>query len=115
MKSLEKARLAAKYVMERKAENAILLNVGTLTTLTDYFLILSCKSTRQVQAVTRHLRERLEETGIKPLGVEGEREGHWVLLDYGDLVVHIFYEPYREYYDLEGLWVDAPQVKLTHD
>lgn len=112
MKSIEKAKLAASYVLERKAEDPVLLDVGKLTSLTDFFLILSCKSTRQVQAVSRHLKERLKEKGITPIGVEGETEGHWVLLDYGDFVVHIFYEPLRAYYDLEGLWVEAPIVEI---
>lgn len=112
MKSIDKARLAASYVLERKVENPVLLDVGRLTSLTDFFLIMSCKSTRQVQAVSRYLKEKLKENGILPLGVEGESEGHWVLLDYGDFVVHIFYEPLRVYYDLEGLWVEAPEVEL---
>jgi len=114
MRSIEKAKLALKFVLERKAEDPVLLEVANLTTLTDFFLILSCKSTRQVQAVSRHLREKMGENGIKPLGVEGETEGHWVLLDYGDVVVHIFYEPVRRYYDLEGLWIEAPVVEISN-
>lgn len=115
MTAIEKARLAARYVLERKAEDVIMLNVSGLTSLTDYFLIMSCSSTRQVQAVSRHLKERMKESGISPLGVEGETEGHWVLLDYGDLVVHVFYEPLRRYYDLEGLWIEAPMTKVPNE
>jgi ribosome-associated protein len=115
MRSIDKAKLALGFVLERKAEDPVLLDVARLTTLTDFFLILSCKSTRQVQAVSRHLKENMKEKGLIPLGVEGESEGHWVLLDYGDLVVHIFYEPLRRYYDLEGLWTEAEVIRFSNE
>ena len=110
MDTLNKARLCLKIVKERKAVNPVLLYVETLTSFTDYFLITGGGSTRQVQAICRHLDKTLSKSGIKPMGIEGEPEGSWVLMDYGDVVVHIFYEPVREFYDLEGLWVDAPRV-----
>ena len=55
------------------------------------------------------------EKGVRTYGIEGEQEGHWVLMDYGDVVIHIFYQPYREFYDLEGLWIDAPRINAGHD
>ena len=57
----------------------------------------------------------MREEGFKLHGIEGEKEGHWVLMDYGDLVVHLFYQPVREFYDLEGLWVDAPRIEIPHE
>ncbi|MDZ7698083.1 MAG: ribosome silencing factor [Deltaproteobacteria bacterium] len=113
METLDKAKLFLKIVKERKAVNPVLLDVEALTSFTDYFLITGGGSTRQVQAICRHLDKTLSKAGIKSMGTEGEAEGSWVLMDYGDVVVHIFYEPVREFYDLEGLWVDAPRVETT--
>ncbi len=112
MSPLDKALLCANIVLERKAADPVLFEVQGLTSITDYFLIASGKSSRQVQAIARHLQMRMKETGFLPFGVEGEREGHWILLDYGDVVVHLFYEPVREFYDLEGLWIEAPRVRI---
>lgn len=115
MDTLEKAQLCLKIIKERKAIDPVLFEVENLTSLTDYFLIASGNSSRQVQAICRHLGRRMKEEGFKVHGVEGEREGHWVLMDYGDLIVHVFYEPIRAFYDLEGLWIDAPRVELKDE
>lgn len=115
MKTLDKACICLKIIKERKAVDPVLFEVGEMTSLTDYFLIASGNSSRQVQAISRHLGRRMRDEGFKPYGVEGEQDGHWVLMDYGDVVVHIFYEPIREFYDLEGLWVEAPRVELNED
>jgi len=111
MKTLEKARLCLEIIQERKAIDPILMEVGRLTSFTDYFLVASGASSRQVQAISQHMARRMREEGFKPIGIEGEQEGHWVLMDYGDVVVHIFYQPVREFYDLEGLWIEAPRVE----
>jgi len=111
MTPIEKARLCLATILERKAIDPILLHVEDLTTVADYFLITGGNSTRQVQAIARHLRKTLKEQA--PLyGIEGEQEAQWVLLDYGEVIIHIFYQPIREFYDLEGLWVEAPEVSL---
>jgi ribosome-associated protein len=110
MTPFEKARLCLEIIRERKAIDPILMEVGRLTSFTDYFLVASGNSSRQVQAISQHMARRLREEGFRPLGVEGEQEGHWVLMDYGDVVIHIFYQPVREFYDLEGLWREAPRV-----
>ena len=112
METLDKALLCVKIIKERKAINPVLFEVGQLSSVTDYFLITSGNSSRQVQAITRHLSRRMREEGFKAYGVEGEQEGHWVLMDYGDVVVHVFYEPVREFYDLEGLWIEAGRVNI---
>jgi len=112
MKAFEKARMCLEIIQERKAVDPVLMEVGRLTSFTDYFLVASGASSRQVQAISQHMARRLREEGFKPFGVEGEQEGHWVLMDYGDVVIHIFYQPVREFYDLEGLWTEAPRVAL---
>jgi len=112
MTSIEKARLCLTTISERKAVDPILLHVENLTTVADYFLITSGNSTRQVQAISRHLQKTLKERGMPPYGIEGQQEAQWVLLDCGDVVIHIFYQPIREFYDLEGLWVEAPEIRL---
>ena len=112
MRSIEKAKLCLKIIMERKAIDPLLFEVGKLTAIADYFLIASGSSSRQVQAMARHLRTRMKHEGFKTHGIEGEQQSHWVLLDYGDVVIHLFYQPIREFYDLEGLWIDAPRIDL---
>jgi ribosome-associated protein len=94
----------------RKAKGLVLLDVRDLTSVADAFLICSGQSNRQVSAIGDHMIGELKKEKIRPLSVEGLKEGHWVLIDYGHVVVHIFYEPVREFYDLEGLWIDAPRV-----
>jgi ribosome-associated protein len=115
MEALDKARLCLRIIKERKAVDPVLFEVGTLTSITDYFLIASGNSIRQVQAITRHLTKRMREESFRSQGSEGEQEGNWVLMDYGDVVIHIFYQPIREFYDLEGLWIEAPRIALDED
>ena len=98
--------------MDRKAIDLVILEVKDLSSFTDYFLICSGNSDRQVQAIAAHLEEKLGKEGLRPLGMEGKRDGRWVLLDYGDVVVHVFYNPVREFYDLERLWSEAPRLEL---
>jgi len=115
MKSLDKALLAADIIMERKAVDPVLFNIGGMTSFTDFFLIAGGNSTRQVQSICRHLIEKMREYGFKAYGTEGENEGQWILIDYGDLIIHLFYEPVREFYDLEGLWMEAPRIELKNN
>ncbi len=112
MNPLDKALLSVNIILERKATDPVLFEVGRLTSITDYFLIASGRSSRQVQAIAQHLQRRMKEEGFIPFGIEGEGDGHWILLDYGDIVVHLFYQPVREFYDLEGLWFEAPRVEI---
>ncbi len=108
--SKEKAFLCARALLDRKAIDLVILEVKNLSSFTDYFLICSGNSDRQVQAIASHIEEKLGEKGILPLGIEGKREGRWVLLDYGEVVIHVFYQPVREFYDLERLWSEAPRL-----
>lgn len=110
--SKEKAFLCARAVLERKAGDLVILEVKDLSSFTDYFLICSGNSDRQVQAIASYIEEKLAKIGVRPLGVEGKREGRWILMDYGDVIVHVFYQPIREFYDLERLWSEAPRIEL---
>lgn len=104
--------LFVKVILARKAVGVVVLDVHDLTSLADFFIICSGKSNRQVSAIADHVQRELKTAGIRPLSVEGAREGHWVLMDYGYVVIHVFYEPVRHFYDLEGLWADAPRVRI---
>jgi len=108
----EAALLCVRYALEKKAYDLVLLQVGELTSLADYFLICTGRSDRQVQAIAQGIEENLGKLGRKPVSVEGYEQGHWVLVDYGDVIAHIFYEPVREFYDLERLWARARRVNL---
>jgi len=93
----------------------MLLKVKELSAFTDYFLICSGASDRQVQAIATSIREKMKKDGMLPLGVEGESHGQWILMDYDDVVVHIFYEPVREFYDIERLWSEAPRMEVDEN
>ena len=108
--SLEKAVYCLKILKEKKPINPVLLKIGHLTSLTDYFIIMSGNSIRQAQSLSKHIKRKMKTEGYFAYSAEGDREGQWILLDYGDVIIHIFYEPIREYYDLEGLWIDAPRL-----
>lgn len=107
-----KALLCTHFALDKKAYDLELLEVGKLTSVADYFLICTGRSDTQVQAIAKHLEESLSVRGMKPAAIEGYPRGQWVLMDYGDVVVHIFYQPIRDFYDLEGLWMKAPRVEL---
>ena len=96
----------------RKARDLLILDVRALTSFADVFLICSGKSNRQVTAIAEHIRRDLRDRGISPLSVEGLNEGLWVLMDYGHILVHVFLEPVREFYDLEGFWSNAEQIPV---
>jgi ribosome-associated protein len=111
----ERVLLCVNASLQRKAKDLIILNVKELSSFADYFIICSGTSDRQVQAIAESIQGNLKEHGILPLGVEGERIGKWVLMDYEDIIVHIFYEQIREFYDIERLWSDAPRMEVGDD
>ncbi len=110
--SWQRALACAKYALERKAYDLVVLEVGALTSVADYFLLCTGRSDTQVQAIAQRIEEGLRAEGARPLSVEGYRNAHWVVLDYGDVLVHVFYEPVRAFYDLERLWSRAPHPAL---
>jgi ribosome-associated protein len=110
--SWEKTLTVVAAALEKKASNLTVLCVRDLTSIADYFVICSGRSDRQVQSIAQGIEEGFLANGIKPFAVEAVGRGHWVLMDFSDVIVHIFYEPVREFYDLEGLWGDAPRARL---
>jgi ribosome-associated protein len=105
-------RCAAVAAAEKKATDVMALDVGETLVVTDYFLIATGANDRQVHAISDAIEDALREAGARPIGREGERELKWVLLDYGDFVVHVFQAAEREFYRLEKLWSDAPRLEL---
>lgn len=103
--------LYVKAVLGKKARNVVILDVHELTSIADVFIICSGDSNRQASAIADFIRVELKKDNIKLLGMEGGNEGHWVLLDYGHVIIHVFYKPVRDFYDLEGLWIDAKRIK----
>lgn len=108
----ELALLCAAAALDKKGQDPVLLEVSQLTGYADYFLLVSGRSTRQVTSVAENVANILKKSGRPALGLEGLQEGRWALLDFGEVVVHVFHEPVREFYDLDSLWGDAPRVEL---
>jgi ribosome-associated protein len=112
-RSLQLAKLAAIAAEEKIAEKVMAIDVSEQMPLTDVFVLASASSERQVGAIVDEVEDRLREIGVKPIRREGEREGRWVLIDFGDIIVHVQHEDEREYYALERLWKDCPEVDLS--
>jgi len=98
---------------EVKGQELTVLDVHSISDFADYFVVVSGRSDRQVQGITNRVVDELYRCGAKPLSVEGYEEGQWVLVDCGDVVVHVFYEPVRELYDLESLWMRAKRLPVA--
>ena len=110
--SWEKVLLLTRAALEKKAYDFVVIEVRELTSIADYFIICTGRSDRQVQSIAQGVEEALNQAGISLLSVEGANRGHWILMDFSDVIVHIFYEPVRQFYDLDGLWGHAPRVEL---
>ena len=98
--------------LDHKAYDLVVLETGNVSSIADYFVICSGRSDTQVQAIAEAIEAHVGRQGVRPIAIEGLPHGQWVLIDYGDVVVHIFYVPVRGFYDLERLWVRAPRVEL---
>ncbi len=104
--------LVSRFALERKAYDLVVMEVRDLTSIADYFIVCSGRSDRQVQSIAQGIEENLRGMGVRPYSVEGAARGQWLLMDFSDVIIHIFYEPVREFYDIEGLWSDAPRAQL---
>ena len=109
---LTKALECARAALDKKAVDLVVLDVTGLTSIADYLVICTGRSDRQVQAIAQAIDEELRKDGTRPIAIEGMTRGQWVLMDYTDVIVHVFYKPVREFYDLERLWEHAPRVQL---
>jgi ribosome-associated protein len=110
--SLNKALAAVEAALERKAYDLVVLQVEHLSSIAEYFLIATGRSDVQVQAIARGVTERMDRESERPISIEGLHHGHWVVLDYDDVVVHVFFEPVRDFYRLESNWIDARELSL---
>lgn len=116
MQSKDRALLCNHLALEKKAQDIKILEVAGLSSLTDYLVIASGTSDRHVQAVAEEIRVGMKrDHDSPPLAIEGMDDGRWVLLDYGDVMVHIFQPEVRHFYDLEGLWSEAPEIETDLD
>jgi len=107
-----KAQRAARAAIDKKAIDLVVLDVQGLSSVADYFLVCSGRSTPHIKSISDAIREELKEAGSRPLPAEGQAESGWLLLDYGDVLMHVFLEDTRAYYALERLWGDAPLLPV---
>ena len=110
MDSLEKALFCAETANNNKAIDLVILELKNETALTDYFIICNGTSDRHIKAMAEDIEHKLKEKGIKALGKEGMQESKWILLDYDDVIIHIFQKEERDFYDLERLWDECPKI-----
>jgi len=107
----ERAIKCAVLALDKKALDVKILEIGKISSIADYLVLASGQSDKQTQAIAESVRQGLKKFG-KTLGVEGLKEGNWVVIDYGDVIVHVFREEIRRYYDLDSIWSDAVSVKI---
>lgn len=108
----EKVRLSARAALEKKAEGVVILDLKGISGVADFFLVASAQSTIQIQAIVEAIEQALKTQGVRLLHSEGVPESGWLLLDYGDVVIHVFLEETRSFYALERLWGDAPLLSV---
>jgi len=113
--SRKRALLCTNASLEKKAKDLVILKVKEISAFADYFIICSGSSDRQVRAIADAIQENLKLAGILPLGIEGEAAGQWILMDYDDVIIHIFLETVRTFYDLERLWSEAPRMAVPDE
>jgi ribosome-associated protein len=102
----------AKAALDKKGEDVMVLDVRGLTSYADYFVVVTADSDRQASAIADHVEQTMKAQGVTKVGVEGYESGRWVLVDYGDVVAHVMNRESRGFYDLEGLWADAPRFAV---
>jgi ribosome-associated protein len=112
LESKDKALKAARAAQDKKAKDILVLGLKGLTQLSDYFVICTGESTTQVKAIAEQVEENFDKADIKPLGIEGLKYSRWVLMDYGDVIIHIFEQETRAFYELEKLWIDAKRIQI---
>ena len=110
--SIDVAKKCAQIASDKRATDLLILEIGPILAVADYFVFATVRNKRQLKAIANGIRVELKEDGVRDIGVEGHGTERWLLLDYGDVVVHIFDQESRAYYDLESLWADARRVEL---
>ena len=115
MDAKEKSLLCARLAAEKKEHDLVIIDIHAVASFADYFVLCSGTSTRQVQAIAEHVQQVMREAGFQELGIEGLRTGRWVLLDYADVIVHVFHHAERAFYGLEDLWSECPQMTYAEE
>ena len=115
MEAIDTAYLCGGLAEEKKAKDVQILELVGLTDIADYFLVMSGTTDRHVRTISEHIEKEMKERGVRPFSVEGTREGRWVILDYRNVVVHIFVDPLRELYDIESLWLEAKRLRMKRE
>lgn len=110
----QKFNLCVKAALKKKAYDLIALDIKGISSFADYFIICSATSNRQAQAIASSIELDLKKERIYSLGIEGFNEGEWILLDYDEVIIHVFHQPLREFYELERLWADAPRIEIKN-
>ncbi|MFQ5454972.1 MAG: ribosome silencing factor [Nitrospirota bacterium] len=113
LKTKEKALISANAALEKKAFNIVIFEVKRLTSIADYFMICSGETERQVRSIVEGIDSILAKRDISPFSIEGMQNSQWVLMDYNDVIIHVFKEEIREFYDLERLWQDTPKILIS--
>lgn len=111
----ERVVLCVNAALEKKPKDLVILKIKEISSFADYYILMSGSSDREVQALASAIQEKMKKAGILPLGTEGTTFGKWILLDYIDVVISVFHEPIRAFYDLERMWSDAPIMKIPED
>ncbi|MBE6788260.1 MAG: ribosome silencing factor [Ruminococcaceae bacterium] len=115
MDSLEKAIKIGKIIDDKKGEDVAVLKVAGITSITDYYVIATAKNTVHAKSLCDEIEEKLKKCDVVPNNIEGYQSAMWILMDYGNVIVHIFYEETRKFYDLERLWMDAERITTKND
>lgn len=115
MDTKEKAMLTGKFADEKKALDVAIIELKGLTDIADYFVLASGTSDRHVRTIAEHVEKSMKDAGMRPYSVEGHQQGRWVIIDYRNVIVHIFLEQLRELYDLESLWIEAKRFRIERE
>ena len=115
MDTKEKAMLTGRFADEKKALDVAVIELKGLTDIADYFVLASGTSDRHVRTIAEHVEKSMKDMGLRPYSVEGHQQGRWVIIDYQNVIVHIFLDQLRELYDLESLWIEAKRYRIERE
>lgn len=112
MTSIEKARDVARWLDDKQGERIAVIDVSGLSSVTDMILVVSARGVKHAQALANHILDKAAEENLEFLSMEGHKTGEWILIDLNDVLVHVFLDELREFYNIEGMWTEAPRVEL---
>lgn len=112
MASEDKARIVAEWLDEKQGENVIIIDVSKISSVTDMTLVVSARGVKHAKALAEYILDKAAEDNIEFLSMEGQKTGEWILVDLNDVLVHIFLEELRGFYNIEGMWNEAPKIKI---